>query len=438
LEVGNEVLPLRVVDRSAKFVAGQEGLPTLRIEAGLLAELPNDWEEYATSFYTDRNYEDRLGWREIVVKGGPGVVIENSTVPSVDASNELRSYPQDSLSSPLDAREARFTLARGNGTTVSDTAGRVTQRVGTGNNGGVPERVASLISDDQLSVSVIALSMLATLLWGAAHALTPGHGKTIVAAYLIGARGTVRHAGLLGLTVTLTHTAGVFALGTVTLYLSRYILPEVLYPCLSVLSGLLVIAIGFSLLYRRLRGILSPGTVGEKHTHVGQSYVDDGHAHSHGGRKHTHAHIYFAHAHSHSDHQHSHASGHTRQAHPHDGHAHSLLPPGTDSSKVSLRSLLALGVSGGLVPCPAALILLLSAISLGRLGFGMLLVVAFSAGLALVLTGIGILMIYARQMFERFSFEARIPRVLPVASALAVSLVGLVIVLEALGQAGVV
>jgi nickel/cobalt transporter (NicO) family protein len=403
LEVGNEVLPLRVVDRSATFVAGQGGLPTLRIEAHLLAELPNGWEEYGTSSYTDRNYEDRLGWREIVVKGGPGIVIENSTVPSVDASNELRSYPQDSLSSPLDTREARFTLARGNETAAGDSAARVTERVGTRNNGGVPERVASLISDDQLSVSLIALSVLAALLWGAAHALTPGHGKTIVAAYLIGARGTVGHAGLLGLTVTLTHTAGVFALGTVTLYLSRYILPEVLYPWLSVLSGLLVIAIGLSLLYRRLRGILSPGIAGDKH--VGHSHVDDGHA------------------------------GH---AHSHGGQAHSLLPPGTDGSTVSWRSLLALGVSGGLVPCPAALVLLLSAISLGRLGFGMLLVVAFSAGLALVLTGIGILMIYARQLFERFSFEARVPRLLPVASALAVSLVGLVIVLGALWQAGVV
>ena len=102
------------------------------------------------------------------------------------------------------------------------------------------------------------------------------------------------------------------------------------------------------------------------------------------------------------------------------------------------RSLLALGVSGGLVPCPSALVLLLSAISLGRLGFGMVLVVAFSLGLALVLTGIGLLLVYARRLFERFSFEARMPRFLPVASALAVSLAGIAIVLQALKQAGIV
>lgn len=99
--------------------------------------------------------------------------------------------------------------------------------------------------------------------------------------------------------------------------------------------------------------------------------------------------------------------------------------------------MLALGVTGGLVPCPAALVLLLSAISLGRLEFGMVLVVAFSVGLAIVLTGIGMLMICARRLFERFSFEARVPRFLPVASALAITLAGLVIVLGALGRAGI-
>jgi ABC-type nickel/cobalt efflux system permease component RcnA len=98
----------------------------------------------------------------------------------------------------------------------------------------------------------------------------------------------------------------------------------------------------------------------------------------------------------------------------------------------------ALGVSGGLVPCPAALVLLLSAISLGRLGFGMVLVVVFSMGLAVVLTGIGLLMVYARRLFERYSFETRIPRFLPVASAAAISFVGLVIVLGALSQTGLV
>src|SRR5215207_9718672 len=170
----------------------------------------------------------------------------------------------------------------------------------------------------------------------------------VVAAYLIGARGTARHAGILGLTVTLTHTAGVFVLGAVTLYLSRYILPEVLYPWLSAASGLLVVLIGLVLLYRNL----------DKMTHdrkAGHTLVE--HTHSHEGER------------SHAHHTHS-----------HDGYTHGHLP--ADGSKITWHGLMALGVSGGLVPCPAALVLLLGAISLDRLGFGMVLVLAFSAGLA--------------------------------------------------------
>jgi nickel/cobalt transporter (NicO) family protein len=399
LRVGDEVLPLRVLDRSATYQPGQGGLPTLRIEARLLADLPEDWEEHGAGYFTDRNHEDRLGWREIVVEGGPGVTVEGSTAPSTDVSKELRSYPQDYLSSPPDRREARFTLAPGNGRATGDVVNQA--KVGTGND--TTNRVASLISVDRLSATTIAIAMVVAFFWGAAHALTPGHGKTVVAAYLIGARGTAQHAGLLGLTVTLTHTAGVFALGVVTLFLSRYLLPEDLYPWLNVASGLLVVAIGCSLLYRRLCGV--------------------------SGGKPQHVHGIHAHSHEHD------ARVHAQHNNPH-SHSHRL--PGTDSSKVTLRSLLALGVSGGLVPCPAALVLLLSAIPLGRLGFGMVLVTAFSAGLAIVLTGIGILMIYARRLFERFSFEARLPRLLPVASAGAISLAGLVIVLGSLVQTGII
>lgn len=411
LGVGDETLPLRVLNRSAVFVPGQGELPTLRIEAQLLADLPEDWEDNGDGYYTDRNYEDRLGWREIVVQGGPGVAVEDSTAPSASVSNELRSYPQDSLSSPLDLREAKFTLVPGDGFAASDAAGQAAERVMT-NNGGVADRVAELIPAGRPSLAAIVVLILTALFWGAAHALTPGHSKAVVAAYLIGARGTARHAGLLGLTVTLTHTAGVFALGAVTFYLSRYVLPEVLYPWLNVVSGLLVVVIGLSLLYHRLRGAGS---------------TEEQHRHSHGSHEHSH---------SHEDHSHSHA--HVCAVHAHSHHTHGHLPPGADGATVTWRDLLALGVSGGLVPCPAALVILLSAISLGRPGFGMVLVVAFSLGLAVVLTGIGLLMIYAKQLFEQFPFEVRAPRFLPVASALAISLAGLVIVLGSFRQTGIV
>src|SRR5215211_281367 len=425
LRVGEKVVPLRLLDSSATYRPGQGGLPILRIEARLLAELPKNWEDNGAGYYTDRNYKDHLGWCEIVVQGGPGVAIKRSTAPSAGVSDELRKYPSDMLSSPLDIREAKFTLVPGEGSVADGTVGQAARSFDTSNygfktNGYISRLYAwlnSLISFTSPSPIVILISLLAALLWGALHAFTPGHGKTVVAAYLVGDRGTARHAAFLGLTVTLTHTLGVFALGGVAIYLARYILPEALFPWLSVVSGLLVVAIGLSLLFSRSRG-LGAGSGKVHHTQT-----------EHADGAHTHSHVHSVHSHSHSGHEHTHS---------HDGHTHSHLPPGADGSKVSIRSLVALGVSGGLVPCPAALVLLLSAISLGRLGFGMVLVVAFSVGLAIVLTGIGILMIYAKRLFERFSFETRVPRLLPVASALVISLAGVVILVGSLKQAGIV
>ncbi len=445
LRVGDETLPLRVLDSSATYRPGQGGLPILRLQTNLLADLPKNWEDNGAGYYTDRNYEDRLGWREIVIQGGPGVAIKNSTAPSAGVSNELRKYPSDMLSSPLDIREAKFTLVPGDGSAANDTAGQAAGSFSTSNygfktNGYIGRLYAwlnSLISLTNPSPIVILTSLLAALLWGALHAFTPGHGKTVVAAYLVGDRGTARHATFLGLTVTLTHTLGVFALGGVAIYLARYILPEALFPWLSVVSGLLVVVIGLSLLFSRSRGMFGTGSGKARHVQVEHADADGAHTHSPGGHEHSHAHVHSAHTHSHGDRQRSHPHGVHEHTHSHGGHIHSHLPPGADGSKVSVRSLVALGVSGGLVPCPAALVLLLSAISLGRLEFGMVLVVVFSMGLAVVLTGIGLLMVWARRLFERFSFEARVPRFLPVASALAISLAGLLIVLGALGRAGI-
>jgi nickel/cobalt transporter (NicO) family protein len=399
LVVGDAVLPLAIEGRSLAMLPGEGGLPILRIDAAFASALPDGWQDDGFGGYTDRNYQDRLGWREVVVQGGPGVVIESSTASQTDISNELRTYPEDALSSPLDVSEATFTIEPGDGTPVSrsETAADAAVRVREQTNGGrATDRVANLITREQ-TAPVFIVSLLLAFGWGAVHALSPGHGKTVVAAYLVGARGTARHAAFLGLTVTLTHTAGVFALGLVTLYLSHFILPEDLYPWLSVASGLLVVAIGITLAWSRLR----TRPAGD-HTHEHERADGDGPlVHSHGGRTHSH------------------------------------LPPGADGGRVTWRSLLALGVSGGLIPCPSALVLLLGAISLDRLELGMILVFAFSFGLAAVLTAIGLALVYARRFFERTSFTPRVPRLLPVASAFAVSIAGLAIVYGSLQQAGV-
>ena len=218
---------------------------------------------------------------------------------------------------------------------------------------------------------MILASLAAALFWGAAHALSPGHGKTIITAYLVGQRGTPRHAALLGLIVTITHTIGVFGLGLVTLALSQFIVPDRLYPWLNLVSGLLVVAIGASVLRSRLRR-RQP-------------------------RKH--------------HHHHHHATARR-------GHEHS-------------RSLFAVGVSGGLLPCPSALVVLLAAISLHRVAFGLLLILAFSAGLALTITGIGLAAVLARTAFRRVSFEGRLVRLLPAASALVILAAGVAMTFRA-------
>ena len=298
---------------------------------------------------------------------------------------------------------------------------------------GPPNALASLITTGRLGVGIAGSALAIAAGLGAIHALEPGHGKTVVAAYLVGARGTAWHAAMLGLIVTASHTAGVFLLGAATLSASRYVVPDRLYPWLAAGSGLAIAALGIVLFLRRLAG----HEVGHHHG------AGHGHDHAH-GRSHDHG---DDHLHGHADghdpahgdhHDHGHAHGHAHDhlsgrphrvaAHPPGHHHHHELP-----ANVSLGQLFTLGVSGGIVPCPAALVVLLSAISLRRVGFGLLLVAAFSAGLAAVLVAIGILMVHARRLMARFTGDGPlIRRWLPLASSAAVACFGLGITVQAL------
>lgn len=419
LRVNGHSTPLVLVSSGIDFPPGAGGLPTLRLTCAFEARFSG--QATAISF-ADRGFPERLGWREIVVSSTELSLQGNFLAASI--SNRLTNYPQDLLSTPLDEREVSFQVEGIPGSMQSNASSPASQSLAPKVDRN--DAFTRLITLENLTLPTLLFALAVSFVWGAMHALTPGHGKAVVGSYLIGERGTARHALLLGLTTTITHTAGVFAMGMVTLLAAQFITPEQLFPWLSFLSGLLVAGIGMKLMYTRWREARRAGSV--ERSHDSPTYDVHPHDHHHeSGHLHPHAHPHNdGHAHHHSEHR---ASPGEKHVH---GHAHSHLPP----EQVTWRSILALGISGGILPCPSALIVLLSAIALGRIGFGLLLVLAFSAGLAGVLSGIGLLFVYAGRLIEFTPKRRWVLRFLPVASALVISLAGLGITVRALDQIG--
>jgi len=359
------------------FPPGQGGLSLTRVEADFTAPLPVAATDVQLH---DGTYDGRVGWKAVEVLPGDGTDVR-STVPASDPTEGLRAYPQDLLSSPPDVRDADFAVSPGSGSVTApdgpDGGPLTTNRAQDG--------FAGALTSSNAHGWLIVLLFLAAFGWGALHALSPGHGMSMVAGYLVGSRGTPRHAVILGLTVTATHTVAVFALGLVTLFLSQYILPEDIYPWLGVASGLGVVAIGFAVMRSRFR-----------RWRLARASVHD-----------------------HSHHHHHHA------------------PEGP----VTMRSLVALGISGGAVPCPSALVVLVAAISQHRLGLGMALITVFSLGLAATLTAVGLAVVYGGRLVSRLRpekrlFGARFAGALPAVSALLIVLAGTLITLRAIPQVG--
>jgi len=222
---------LDLISSQVELLPGQGNLKIMRVTCVFTAALQVSAASPARIEYRDENYMTRVGWKEIIARGEDGFVVENSTVPAQDISNELRSYPEDMLMSPLDVRTATFAVSA-----ASHLAGSSSTSISAPPTSSLSkDPFAALISGEELSASFMIFSLFAAMFWGAAHALSPGHGKTVVAAYLVGSRGTAKHAIFLGATVTATHTIGVFALGVITLFASQYILPEKLFPWLSLM-----------------------------------------------------------------------------------------------------------------------------------------------------------------------------------------------------------
>jgi len=401
LSVAGVPVSLALERETLSFPPGQGGLSTMRLECRFLGLYENKGEG-ATIVFENRAYLERLGWREIVVSG-EGVVLTGNW-PQESESDRLRTYPDDMLSSPLDQRLAELEVYPGGPGAIPGPEAAALPVSAAGLNRDDP--FTRILQTEQLSIAALLVALLIAFVWGGLHALTPGHGKTIVGAYLVGSRGTPIHAVYLGITTTITHTAGVLILGGITLLASQNLPSEKLFPWLNLLSGLLVVGIGLSLFLNRWRSVRR--TTGETHRHEHAGYQ----AHFHAGE----------HLHNHG-HDHEHDGGHAHHTH---------LPPGGDGAPVAWRSLLALGVSGGLLPCPSALVVMLGAIALDRVGFGLVLVVAFSLGLASVLTVIGLVFLYAGRLYERLPFQNGLLRAVPVGSALFITFIGLMIAVRAL------
>jgi nickel/cobalt transporter (NicO) family protein len=376
------------------FPRGQGGLSLTRVEVSFAARLPAHSRRVEL---TNSAFSGRVGWDAIQILPGDGTEV-TSSVPATDPTDSLRAYPQNLLSSPPSDRQATFEVTPGSGQ-VKAPPGLSGDDVTTNRS---LDGFANALAGGNTHGLLILFLLAAAFGWGALHALSPGHGKAMVAGYLVGARGTPRHAAILGLMVTATHTVSVFALGLVTLAASQYILPEQLYPWLGVLSGLLVAGIGLTVMrsrFRRWRVIRAQATR-RRNAQMDLRHGD----HDHHGHHH--------------EHQHQHPDG-----------------------PITTRSLIGLGVSGGIVPCPSALVVLIAAISQHRVGLGMALIFVFSLGLAATLTAVGLAVVWGGRLIERLRPESRIfgsrfAGVLPAISASVIVLAGVLITSRAIPQLG--
>lgn len=458
LAAGGVSVPLQLDDAALSFPPGAANLVTMRVVCELRGALPVPIGAGTRMTFADSSFPDRIGWREVVVQGD-GTTISGAGYLSATRSARLTSYPQDLLSQPLDmtgaisfsvfpggptlapfvAPELRLAAAAGGQSGASGgVSGASAAGSGSGSGagsgsassvaaavpGGIGTEVSGLLGTRDLTPLVVLLSLGTALLLGAGHALTPGHGKTVMAAYLVGTRGTAVQALGLGLAVTVSHTVGIVVLAGVIIALGSALPPETFQRAASIVSALIVLAIGGWLVGRQLRARLADRSAALRplaHEHPDAAWRAHGHGDGHGG------------AHDHAQ-DHGQAHGHGQPGvHSHGGVAHSHLPA-TDRP-ITWRSLAVLGLAGGIIPSANALLILLATIATGRAAYGFVLVVAFGVGMALVMGGVGLALVFARDRVERVPNRptlARIAAIAPAATAVVVLALGLYLTSQAI------
>jgi nickel/cobalt transporter (NicO) family protein len=377
LTVDGERVDLGVVSQSARMRTGQAGLPVLSFAARFRGSLTRSSGNVR---YSDGNFLGRIGWKEVTARSNDGVAISDSSVPATSLSRELQSYPKDLLSSPIEVSEATlvFHPGRGEGTTASSNAARVTQAA-PGASGGA---FAALVIRP-LTPLVLVLSLLLAFGFGAIHALGPGHGKTITAAYLVGQGARPRQAAAMGAAVAIMHTASVLVLGLVVFVVARSFPAEQVYPWLTLGTGLVALALGAGLLMARIW--------------ARRKGTDPWHGH--------------AHIHSMGD----------------PDHDHEEIRPMTP------RGLVALAMAGGMLPSPTAFVVLTGAVAAHRVGYGLALIFAFSLGLAASLLAVGLLALRARAAVSRH-LSGGWMSVVPIGSALVIVSLGLFFATKGIAQ----
>ena len=393
VSVSGRPVDLHVVSSAMRFRPGQGGLQILRLEATYAGDVARE----GALAYRDDNYADRIGWREITAVGVDGAAIVGSSVPAESVSDRLLSYPQDLLASPLHVTEATLSFHPG---TTAPSASIDEHPLGDADRPGVTGGSFAGLVDQTGPLMFVAL--LLAMMFGALHALGPGHGKTLMAAYLVGAGGRPKQAVAVGGAVAVMHTASVLALGFLVLSATRLFPPERVYPWLGLGSGLVALGLGAALLVARLDVWSNGRRTALAHTADHEHFGVEGHEHDgHDGERALGAH----------------------------GHAHAV----PDGPVLSRRGLMALAVAGGILPSPTALVVLLASVAFHRVAYGLGLIAAFSVGLATALIVVGILALRARDVVSR-RMSSNVGRLVPVFSASAIVMLGLVLTVRGFVQ----
>jgi nickel/cobalt exporter len=434
LALDEKRLPLTLAEAGLTFPAGVGGLSTMRLVCGFAVPLAAPLAAGAHLTYADTSNPDRLGWREIVVQAS-GVTVAGTDGPlrSTTTSGRLTAYPTNLLTQALADKAVTIVVTPGGPTLAPFDIPDATPVPGAGDltpasaapptatvaspdaapvaaiatadpvsAGAVPGGVGggdlpSIFRTADISPVVLLVSILTAAALGAGHALTPGHGKTLMAAYLVGTRGTPLHAAGLGLSVTVSHTLGILVLAALIVGAEGVLSPELVVTSAPIVAAISIVAIGGWMLIgegrRRWRARTAARSHAIAHAHA------DAHDHPHDDHDHDHDHETVGHAEGPAD----------AGIHSHGGISHSHLPPA--GTTISWRSLFVLGLAGGLIPSTSALLILLGSIAAGRPAFGFILVVAFGLGMALVMGGIGFALVLARGRLDRVDGASTLGRV---------------------------